>query len=117
MSVRVDDRPATTRAAGQLAASALRSTVATALLQALRGHQALAQKRYADASAAFAAGMVDVPARERMLIPALQQQVDRYAFAEALRALGRNEASEAWRASLRDGPAVWNASYLARSRN
>ena len=117
LSIRVNDGASVERALRQLSASAGRSAIATALLQAVRGHHALAQRRYGEASTAFAAAMVDVPERERTLIPALQQQVDRFGYAEALRALGRDDEAAGWYASLRDGPAVWSAPYLARSRN
>ncbi len=117
LSIRMNDQGTVASSARQLAKGAGRSTLASTLAQALRGHQALAQRQFAEASTALAAGMVDVPARVRMLVPALQQQVDRVALAEALRGLGRNEEAAAWRASLRDGPAVWSAPYLGRSRN
>ena len=57
--------------------------------------------------------MVSIPFDVRSRVSALGQQVDRFARAEALRAIGRTDDAKRWYASILDGPALWSVPYRA----
>ena len=80
--------------------------------EALRGHLARERGDLAAAALGFENSVLVLPAPVRALVPALQQYADRFAHAETLRALGRNDEANRWYASLRDGPSLWGAPYL-----
>jgi len=112
LSVRVGAERMAERAVQQLTRGVGNVPLATVLARAVRGHRAMVRKQYAEAAAEFSAGLVDLPARVLTVVPALQQQVDRLAYVQALRALQRDSEADAWFASLRDLPTVWTAPYL-----
>ena len=89
------------------------SGVAAALAQSLRGHELFAAGRFDDAVRAFDAGILDASDVVRAQSPVLQQYTDRLVRAQALDSLGRPAEATRWYRTLRDGPTVWGAPFLA----
>ncbi len=112
LSLRLDDTASLARAEQQIARTGTGNRVSPPLGEALRGHLARARGDLAAAALAFENSVLALPAPVRARVPALQQYADRFAHAEALRALGRNDEANRWYASLRDGPSLWGAPYL-----
>ncbi|MEO7359445.1 MAG: tetratricopeptide repeat protein, partial [Gemmatimonadaceae bacterium] len=113
LSKQLQDTTALMRAQTQLAKVRTADRLAGPLSAALRGHLALARGNNAEAIAAFESSVVSIPFDVRSRIPALGQQVDRFARAEALRAIGRTDDARRWYASILDGPALWSVPYRA----
>ena len=111
LSKQLRDTVALGRAVEQLASARASDRLATPLRAALRGHLAIARNRNAEAVVAFESSVVSIPFELRSHVPALGQQVDRFARAEALRALGRVAEAKQWYASILDGPALWSVPY------
>ena len=113
LSRQLRDTLALARAQEQLVRGRATDRLAAPLGAALRGHLALARGDNSAAVLAFESSVVSIPFDVRSRVPALGQQVDRFGRAEALRAIGRADEANRWYASLRDGPALWSAPYLA----
>ncbi len=111
LSRQLRDTVALWRAGEQLATARRSDRVAAPLRAALRGHLAIARRNNTDAVVAFESSVVSIPFEIRSRVPALGQQVDRFAHAEALRALGRAPEAKRWYASILDGPALWSVPY------
>ena len=113
LSRQLADTTALSRAQRELAGARTADRIAAPLSASLLGHLAALRGDHTAAVEAFERGIVAVPSQLRARVPALGQQVDRLAHADALRALGRSEAAARWYGSLRDGPALWSIPYLA----
>jgi len=113
LSKQLQDTAALVRARAQLAKARTVDRLAGPLGAALRGHLALARGNNAEAIVAFESSVVSIPFDVRSRIPALGQQVDRFARAEALRAMGQTDDAKRWYASILDGPALWSVPYRA----
>ena len=111
LSRQLRDTVALVRAVEQLANAGASNRLAAPLRSALRGHLAIARGQNAEAVVAFESSVVSIPFDIRSRVPALGQQVDRFARAEALRALGRAQEAKQWYASILDGPALWSVPY------
>ncbi|MEP6832905.1 MAG: serine/threonine-protein kinase [Gemmatimonas sp.] len=111
LSSQLQDTAALLRAQAQLARVRTADRLAGPLGAALRGHLALARGNNAEAIAAFESSVVSIPFEVRSRIPALGQQVDRFARAEALLALSRPADAKRWYLSILDGPALWSVPY------
>ncbi len=113
LSARLADTLTLATSVQQLASPRNGNRLAAPLREALRGHLARARGNNDAAIAAFEKSIVQLPFEVRARIPALGQQADRFAHAEALHSAGRDVEARAWYASLRDGPALWSTPYLA----
>ena len=116
LSLQLADSAAVARATLRLADVKNANGIPTALANCLRAHVAFARGRFEDAARLFDLGIVDVPEAVRAQSPVLLQYAERYAHADALRALGRRSEAMNWNRSLLDGPALWGAPYLAAAR-
>ncbi len=96
----------------QLAQQDHANRVLAPLSYALTGPLARRRGDEGAAVAAFEHSMVDIPADVPAESPALGQEVDRFAHADALRAVGRIDDAERCRWSLRDGPGLPSAPFL-----
>ncbi len=113
LSVRLGDFSVAQEMQARLAADSSSVTLARPLAAALRGHLASANGDDAQAEAAFAQSVVDVPVGLRARAPVLEQHADRLARADVLLRNGKAQDAARWYASLRDGPALMAAPYLA----
>ncbi len=113
LSRQLGDTASLAKTQRELAAVRGADRLAAPLSAALAGHLAVSRGNYVEAVLAFERGVVAVPSQLRARVPALGQQADRFAHADALRALGRMAEAERWYGSLRDGPALWSLPYLA----
>ena len=113
LSLRLRDPASVRQALERLSRRTTASGIAVALAQSLRGHELFAAGRFDDAVRAFDAGIIDVSDVVRAQSPVLQQYIDRFVRAQALDSLGRLADATRWYRSLRDGPTVWGAPFLA----
>lgn len=113
LSGKLQDTLSLARAHEQLAKVRTSDRLAGPLGAALRGHLELARGHNTEAVAAFESSVVAIPFDLRSRVPALGQQVDRFARAEALRAIGQPGEAKRWYASILDGPALWSVPYRA----
>ena len=113
LSLRLRDPASVRQALERLSRRTPASGIAVALAQSLRGHELFAAGRFDDAVRAFDAGIIDVSDVVRAQSPVLQQYIDRFVRAQALDSLGRLADATRWYRSLRDGPTVWGAPFLA----
>ncbi|WP_310571588.1 serine/threonine-protein kinase [Gemmatimonas sp.] len=113
LSARLDDTTRLMQAQQQLTGMVPVNRLSVPLSYALQGHLSRRRRNERAAIAAFERSMVDIPASIRANVPALGQQIDRFAHAEALRAMGQRDEARRWYRSLRDGPGLMNAPFLA----
>ncbi len=114
LSVCLGDSVAVVAAMRTLSASgASGSRIGAPLASAITGHWQLRSGNTAGAMTAFEQGIPDLPARLRQQHPALGQHLDRLARADALLRLGRRAEARQWYHSLREGPGLSGAPFVA----
>ena len=113
LSRQLRDSNALGQAQRQLAAVRSGDRLSAPLSAALGAHLAVMRGELESAIPLFERSMVALPYPLRSRFPALGQQVDRFAYAEALRLTNRSDDARRWYASIADGPALFSAPYDA----